>query len=361
MKNLRAALVGVLALGACGEDADPQAPSSEIELGDFCEAMAETSCRRIASCGYDSSAFDEGACRAYQRTVQCEPFVRAVARAEQAGELSWLATVGRRCVEALGGMSCERGVVVDFLDVPECAAALAPLAEVGRACTFVTSCVDGSFCDAGMMCPGTCRAIAGVNETCGATTPCVEGAFCALTANRCQAQSDLGAACETLALGSSCRPGSFCDGSQPGGAVCVAGRGRNQGCQRDAECAVDTRCIANRCSAGRPGDSCADDLSCAGGSRCAQGRCVTPVAQGETCAVDGNCAFGLRCNGTCEVGANDGDSCTANGDCASGRCAMDTCLGAFSDGQACTDARECLPGRICQEGACRAVGPFCPI
>lgn len=355
-------LWSVLLVLGCGDDAGLVGPPTEVSIGAFCDRMAEASCRRVASCGYDSAGFDSTTCEAFQRDVVCAPFIRAVARAEQAGELSWLAVAAQRCVDTLGGSNCETGVVVDLLGVPECQAALAPLASDGESCTMAISCVEGTFCNASATCPGACQALARVNENCSPSTPCEAGTFCALAAMRCLPQSDLGAVCETLAQGPSCREGSFCDGSQPGDARCVAGRGRNGGCQSNAECAAGLSCIANRCSGGETGDSCGSDLDCRGSRRCGQGRCQVPSADGQACSGPDICAYGLGCAMTCQVGVASGESCDESTACAGGgRCVQDQCVPRRADGESCSLADECLDGRLCIDGVCRAVGAFCPV
>ena len=357
MRSRRTFLLVAALAGCGGEDAEPTEPT-ELGLAELCAAWAEADCARLVGCGL---ALAPERCATRQAEVVCAPWALARARAEQNGEGSWLAVAGPGCVDAAREAGCERGPDESLDRLPACLEAFLPRAEAGEACTLGASCIPGTVCRVAASCPGTCVAEADANEACGPGVPCTEGTFCALTSARCLAQSDLGSPCETVALGSSCRPGAFCDGSQPGGAVCVAARGRGSGCGTDAECAVGLRCVANRCSGGLDGDTCAGGGDCRGPRRCAAGQCEPTAAAEAPCAVDVECGLGLAClDGICAPGIAEGEPCEGGG-CARGRCLDGACAPAVPDGGGCADADACLPGRVCAEGACRAQGPFCPL
>lgn len=357
----RCVSIAVVLVG-CGSDGggDETPPPEETPLASFCAEAATARCGALEACGFLDPSF-AGECESWHAQVLCDPLARSLSRAEVAGELLWLPSAGRRCVEALGASGCELGIQYDILAVPDCARALAPRAGEGASCTFAESCLEGNFCAFSAGCPGTCQSLAQINEACGEATPCAEGSFCPLTRMRCEAQSDVGAPCEPVAFGSSCRAGAFCDASQPGGEVCVAGRGRGNGCTRSEECAVGLSCVANRCSAGQTGDSCRDDRGCVGEGRCAAGLCVEAAGEGASCASDEACARGLRCGASgCTRGAADGEGCNQASDCQSGRCVSSVCRALLADGEVCTVDGDCLVGRRCVDNQCVVASTFCP-
>lgn len=353
------ALLGASGCGAADGTSGPAAPT-ETSLAELCGQLAAADCARLERCGFLGEGLDRAACEARQASVLCAPWARAFGRAEAGGEGTWLAGAGRRCVEAIGS-GCERGFAYSLLDVPACQQAFQPRATEGERCSFVGSCVEGTFCDARAACPGTCRPLGAVNQPCNPSSPCAPGLYCSLTQMVCLPPSDVGAACETPALGPSCRAGAFCDGSQ-GQPTCVPARGRGNGCTSAAECAAGLRCLRNRCSAGELDDSCEADADCAGQLRCVGGGCAEPGGVGAPCGAAAACARGLVCAaGACAVGLEDGASCGGDVPCASGRCVDGACAPRAADGESCADAADCLEGRSCVEGACRARGPFCPV
>lgn len=370
MRRRVGALLALAPLIACESEEPPVDAGSGMDenpvvsLSSLCQALAEADCARLERCGYLTDAFDRSACLERQREVACAPLARALARAEESGEITWLDSAGRRCVEAARNGGCDLGTTYDLFARSECRSAFTPRARPGDPCSFAGSCVLGSVCDL-EPCPGACRALSSVNESCDdIVRRCEPGLFCGPLSRRCEAQSDLGAACEARdpRLPSSCRLGTFCDGSQTP-AVCVASRGRASGCDGPAQCAPGLQCIASLCSGGLLGDRCRGDLDCRGNTRCVGTRCVALAAEGEACGSEAPCGLGLGCsNEICVRGAADGEACGPDrAPCRSGRCVDGACAPRAPDGDACLSAGDCLDGRGCEGGVCRAIGPFCPL
>lgn len=347
-------LLAALAAACSGDDPpDPPPDTPGIALSELCAEVARVDCERAAECGLLSGPVDQDTCEARQTALLCAAFANAIGDAVEADTLSYFELAARDCRSAVGERSCDFGFDYDLYSLPACATMLEAGGAEGSDCHLAAACPDGFYCDVQAECPGTCRAYKQNNEACGFTDRCADGLFCGVTTRRCLAQVEINSACEPPLSGNSCRPGGFCDQTQPAMPTCSPVRGQGGGCQNPNECLVGARCIRNRCSLGEDGDACDQPEHCNAGLVCSGGSCAAPVAAGADCMPGGvPCRTGYLCTGdmgmtTCMPQATAGGACLGDGDCFLGRCENDMCVASLEDGATCTGARECLPGRTC--------------
>jgi hypothetical protein len=144
---------------------------------------------------------------------------------------------------------------------------------LGHACTSVSSCVDGTKCDA----MGICSPPGPANTLCG--TPAQFSPFCGpLLSLACQPQLDGGAA----RCGARARRGEPCG-------FCVG----------DLRCVTDGGAFGVCGDFAQQGESCASAADCVDQTlTCEGGHCVTLPTEGGSCDDSFRCSVGLACHGT---------------------------------------------------------------
>lgn len=358
-------LVGLAAIAACGGDDEPPPEDPNIPLEALCTELAEADCARLSACGSLRAPLDEATCVAWQASVLCGSVQAALTLAVDAGALDYFELAARDCRAAIEGLGCEVGFEHDLLAPAACAAMVSARGEEGDPCHLAFVCQEGLHCNNEAACPGTCAPLLTNNQPCGFGERCDDATYCDVTAMRCLARTDLGGTCGLALSGNSCLDGAFCDRSNPAAPVCARGRGRNEGCQSDAECAQG-RCIQNRCSEGLEGDACRQAFHCWPALDCVSGSCRAPGGLDDTCTATGVfCGPALTCTSTmgqtrCRPHLPIGAACSdETPDCLLGRCIAGRCEAALDDGTPCTDPASCLPGRTCDGGRCTAIPRDC--
>lgn len=353
-------------VGCGGGEPEPPPEDPNIPLVELCAELAEADCARLEACGALYAPFDLAACEARQAAVMCGPTQAALTAAVESGSLDYFELAARDCKAAIEGLGCEVGYDHDPLVPAACRAMVTARGTEGDACYLGFDCAEGFYCDDGAACPGRCAPLLGNNQPCSFGERCADDLYCDVTAMRCLSRTDLGGTCALALSGNPCVDGAFCDRSNPAAPACVRARGRNEGCNSDAECAQGALCIGNRCSAGLEGDACAEAFHCAPELRCVSGRCRAPGALDDACDPAGvPCGAGLTCTSTqsevrCRPQLAPGVSCGEDTPaCLLGRCAAGVCAAALEDGAACADPIECLPGRACEGGRCAPVPRDC--
>lgn len=357
---------GLATLASCGADAPmmmaPPPPEPMVELPVLCEELAKADCARLAACGALPPPFTEQVCILRQTHTQCSVIADQLIKTVALGHLSYDVAQAGKCRDEVSTAQCTEGITRDLFATSGCSQLVTGLSGAGAGCTLQVACIDGLFCDvSAQRCPGTCNAFAQNNSPCGGGELCDPSLFCSIQVRRCRARAGLGAPCELSMQGNSCVDSTFCDGSQPGGAVCAPARGRGTGCRSDFECAAGASCLRSRCSIGEEGDTCNSNFDCKGDLLCGgDDKCHVAAGDGEDCSTAGiPCAEGLACSATamgaetCVLQPVEGGACEMTGPaCYYSQCVNGTCAAAVADGGACTSVSECLPGRICDDGLC---------
>ncbi len=364
-KYFIAGLLGT-ALMACADDG-PDAPPDDpnIPLDELCQEIAAADCARLSACGTLPAPFDLVTCPVQQEASLCSPVQAALQNAVSAGSLDYFELAARDCRAAIAALPCEVGMRHDLLAPAACRAMVSAQGEQGDACHLGFDCADGFYCDNGAACPGRCAPLKSNNQPCTFGERCEDALYCDVTAMRCLARTDLGGTCGLALSGSSCVDGTFCDQSNPATPVCARARGRNEGCNSDAECASGGLCLANRCSTGQESDACVEGYHCDPDLVCVSGACRGFGILDDACTPSGvPCAAGLTCTSTqgatrCRPDAPLGAVCGADTGCLLGRCVDGRCAEAVPDGGVCTDADACLPNRSCEAGRCVVVPRDC--
>ena len=140
-------------------------------------------CRGVPYCGLPHCLADN----------TCAGFA-ALARALDAGAVSYDATAGATCLARFATDPCSFGAlpaspqVFDVL--ARCPGALAPRLPRGAACLSSAECVAGLWCsNADVGCAGVCAPFALAGQGCGAGAPCADGLTCDATGARCTDRS----------------------------------------------------------------------------------------------------------------------------------------------------------------------------
>ncbi len=364
---MRRALLALVLVVGC-DDEMPMAPPppppapTTLELAALCESVADAECARLEMCGTLVAPIDLARCKDYERNVRCGPRVDQLSKAIAAGHLSYDATTGLACKDAVAARGCDVPFGRDLFAETSCVEMVTALSGEDGPCSMGAACTEGHYCDVTQArCPGRCRPFRGNNEACGFEDLCGPGLFCSAMGNRCLAQVALGGPCQPSIGSNACQAGSWCD-PQPGGATCVAVRGFNTGCTSGFQCAAGLRCIGSICSDGREGGKCTSDFDCQHPLRCnGTGRCRAAIALDAECAAEDRCQLGLTCTSSagatiCRPQPVVGEMCAADDDCFGGGACTNTCAEPIADGAKCAATAECVAGRACADEVC--VVPF---
>jgi len=361
------ALTGALALG-CGETADKGAdgsngggnsggdttssgtsgstatlPSSIESLDDLLRATAAIACRsECAGASAIEFYYREDCLEAF--TLVYEALGASIQRSIAAGNMSFDAAEGQRCIDALANGACN-------LDAPNsaCDKVFVGNLPVGGACTQSDECAGGGYCNDTLACPGVCEGGLSAGTPCtDASGVCQSGLTC-LPEGVCGARQANGEPC---ANNSECES-YYCDDDDDDGAGLCAnapqGFSKTLGevCEESYYCAADLYCdvaatVPSCAPAAKIGEACVrDDIdkSCVRAAYClleadeVQGVCVERVPLHGACAASNECAVGVCDGGTCEKHSGLGEPCVTDARC------FDVC-----DGGVCAIAPACPPG-----------------
>ena len=194
-------VVLVLASGACGK-------SEELELDDFGEEAARTTCDKVYECCQSSDTVVAGHMSYGGGREMCGTTTRnnlgfwaaVIDEEQERGRLRYDARLARRCMNAYAAATCEAHKANISFD--GCDTFITALTPPGGACKANESCMGGECVGVGDGKEGSCRASAAEGQSCD---------------------------------GLSCAKGLRCDGSS-GTKVCRPKRAAGETCTTNAEC-----------------------------------------------------------------------------------------------------------------------------
>jgi hypothetical protein len=190
----RVALVALgIAAGGCGK-------SEEVELADFGEQAARTTCDKVYECCMPMEAelamhmrYGGGRATCGSKSEAAMGFWAAVIGQEQErGRLAYDARLARRCLESFAAATCEghkRGEALDGCD-----RFITPKTAPGAPCSASESCLGGACVGQSEGKDGVCRAFASEGGSC-ADGPCAKGLYCDGNGKICRSKLADGAAC----------------------------------------------------------------------------------------------------------------------------------------------------------------------
>jgi hypothetical protein len=181
------------------------------------------------------------------------------------------------------------------------------LGQLGASCTSSSSCATGLACRSSGN-AATCQAPANENDPCGSFDECNGGLYCDVTGMVCKRQTPAGTACSYT---TSCADGTKCVGASTQMGTCQAFLDIGQMCTgtpTDSACAQDARCDAtsHTCTASGSGQEGSDCTMSACGINLycnAQKKCALKVQVGQACdpTVIGACVASATCDATTKL------------------------------------------------------------
>jgi MYXO-CTERM domain-containing protein len=166
----------VLGAGACGK-------SDEVELDDFGEQAARSTCDKVYECCMPTDKelvahmrYSGGRAECGSKTRDSVGFWAAVISQEQdKGRLHYDAKLARRCLDAFAAATCETHKSNAALD--GCDTFITPRTAPGAACSASESCMGGACVGVTAEKEGVCRAYVAEGASC-ADNPCSKDLIC---------------------------------------------------------------------------------------------------------------------------------------------------------------------------------------
>lgn len=283
---------------ACGSGGDSGTPDDggDTVLGpetvaEFCDTLYGTYAQRWADCSKAPLAW---ATWYIDKAKLCANMVAAA----DAGLASYDRGAAGRCLAVYEGATCTdlRALWDEVKYVADCEAAIT--GKVGNSgatfneCNSHYECVSG-FCGAwGSSCPDGCYEVTPIGSSCNTDQQCGPSAYCYYGSlwpvNTCQPYTNRAGLDQECRIGSGCKPGLFCDGSQsssdPGTCKAQLTAGTCAGVRR--ETAPGYGCFSSTVQALLgPGESCNVSADyCGPGLYCGPGAvCTQEPFVGEAC------------------------------------------------------------------------------
>ncbi len=300
---------GLASDGTCGNTLDDTDPENECAI----DSGYPNSCQAPGLCN------GEGACRPYAKlAVECDPDECA-----DSTLTNW---------ECNGAGTCKAKSTLCYPFKCDVANAVCRVA-----CSSITHCVTGSFCDN----TGTCVGQLANGKACTGDTQC-GGKFCANVGEGLlegEVPPDPGAGGAPSDPGAD-SPGVCCDAACQG--TCSGCKASIKGFGSDGVCEFVKNNTDPASDCAKAADACGIDGQCNGSGACR----LAP--SGSSCGAS-------SCQGNSMVG----QGCNGQGDCVNNQggidCAPYVCRdveGAFQCTNPCVDDNDCRDGYFCSEAAC---------
>lgn len=311
--------------------------SNALTLAQFCQQREAALCAAGVTCGLFASPAGCAATFEQQRLDYAAFDDCVVGQAAVAdGRTSFDGTAAADCL-ATAATTCQT-----LVSTGVCRNVFRPLVTLGGSCFDDRECVDGTYCEKSMTCPGTCRARAPAGQVIGNGERCLEGQYTSIESDGglgllfvCRPVVPAGQPCPNVtacAAGLTCRGDTnTCGTPRADGQACVVVDGGIfgptivQDCERLHACRPLDAGIA--CAPlGGVGEGCLLG-TCKADLRCIDGRCAPPGTTGQACSNVNDCASGFYCQptggqpfgpGLCQPREPVGGACFGDSDCVRG-------------------------------------------